>query len=291
VTTVLSKGALREDHPWSLGDSNSAAGSRAYQEHDVLLAVGERFAQVDTRWPWFFPPRRLIHLDEDGREVGRVFAPEVGLVGSLCGSLERVLQWLRQEPGDRSGWGDLMPGLKAESDRRKVHPVLAALRAALPREAIVCFDVCVPGFHSRSDWFCYEPYTYLYPGVYVGMGFGLPAGIGAQLACPERPVCVVAGDGGFQMTLAELGTAAQYGLPLVVVVVNDGGLTLIRRVQDRDFAGRRCEVDLANPDFTALARSYGIEACRVETPEALSEAAARAVEGRELSLIELRINR
>ena len=131
--------------------------------------------------------------------------------------------------------------------------MLGALRIGAAAEALVSFDVCVPGFLSRKDWFSREPNGYFYPGVYVGMGFGLPVGIGAKLARPDRPVCVVAGDGGFQMTMAELGTAAQRRSPLVVVVVNDAGLTLIRRVQDRDFGGRRCEVDLVNPDFVRLA--------------------------------------
>ncbi|HTE18159.1 MAG TPA: thiamine pyrophosphate-binding protein, partial [Armatimonadota bacterium] len=260
ITTVMGKGSLPEDHPWSLGDSNSAAGSAAYAEHDLLLAVGERFTQVDTRWPWFFPPRRLVHLESDAREVGRVFVPEVGLVGDPAAGLRALADGLRADPGERDGWDALLPPLKARSDAREAHPVLSALRAALPREALVSFDVCVPGFRSRMDWHAYEPHGYFYPGVYVGMGFGLPAGIGAKLARPDRPVCVVAGDGGFQMTMAELGTAVQHDVPLVVVVVNDAGLTLIRRVQDRDFAGRRCEVDLVNPDFVALAAAYGIPA-------------------------------
>jgi acetolactate synthase-1/2/3 large subunit len=288
VTTVMGKGALPEDHPWSLGDSNSAAGSAAYPEHDLLLAVGARFVQVDTRWPWFFPPRRLVHLDADAREVGRVYAPEVGLVGDPKAGLEALAAALRTEAGERGGWDGTFPALKAQSDGREVHPILAALRSALPKEALTSFDVTLAGFLSRKDWFSYEPHGYFYPGVYVGMGFGLPVGIGAALARPDRPTCVVAGDGGFQMTMAELGTAAQYGIPLVVVVVNDAGLTLIRRVQDRDFAGRRCEVDLVNPDFTALAASYGIPAERVESPEALQEAVARAVQRRKLSFVEFR---
>lgn len=288
VTTVMGKGALPEHHPWSLGDSNSAAGAAAYPEHDLLLAIGVRFVQVDTRWPWFFPPRRLVHLDADAREVGRLYAPEVGLVGEVRAALERLGEALASDPGDRSGWDDHAPALKSQSDNRQVDPLLAALQSALPREALVSFDVCLPGFLSRKDWFSYQPHAYFYPGVYVGMGFGLPTGIGAKLARPDRPVCVVAGDGGFQMTLPELGTAAQAGIPLVVVVVNDAGLTLIRRVQDRDFAGRRVEVDLQNPDFTALAAAYGIPAERVETPDALQAAVRRAVERNTLSFIEYR---
>lgn len=287
VTSVLGKGALPEEHPYSLGDSNSTAGSAAYGEHDALVAVGTRFVQVDTRWPWFSPPRRLVHVDADAREIGRVFPAEVGLAADPRLALEALERELATDAGDRSGWDERLPELKAGSDGRERSPILAALHRALPREALVSFDVCVPGFLSRKEWLATTPNGYFYPGVYVGMGFGLPVGIGAKLARPERPVCVVAGDGGFQMTMAELGTAAQLGVPLVVVVVNDAGLTLIRRVQDREFGGRRCEVDLANPDFSAVARAYGIEAERVHSPEALETAAASAAARGTLSLIEL----
>jgi len=287
VTTVMGKGALAEDHPWSLGDSNSAAGSAAWGEHDLILALGVRFVQVDTRWPWFTTPQRLVHVDADVRELNRVYPADVALAGDPDATLlDAIKDALMLDPGSRHGWDDRFPALKAQSDVRRVDPLLGALREALPKDALISFDVCVPGFLSRKDWFSYEPHGYYYPGVYVGMGFGLPAGIGAKLARPDRPVCVVAGDGGFQMTMAELGTAAQLRLPLVVVVVNDGGLTLIRRVQDRDFGGRRCEVDLINPDFTALAAAYGIASERVASAEGLQDAVARAVTRGELSFVE-----
>ncbi len=289
ITNVLGKGAVNEEHPWSLGDSNSTPGSAAYGEHDLLLAVGARFVQVDTRWPWFFPPRRLVHLEADAREIGRVYPAEVPLCGSPRRGLERLRDLLATDPGDRTGWDACFAGLKQQSDRREAAPLLAALRTALPRETIMAYDVCVPGFLSRKDWFAYGPYSSFYPGVFVGMGFGLPAGIGAKLARPDRPVCVVAGDGGFQMTMAELGTAVQQGLSLTVVVVNDSGLTLIRRVQDRDFGGRRIEVDLVNPDFVALASAYGIAAERVESPEAAGAAVSRACGRLGVSLVELKI--
>src|SRR5947209_6224860 len=118
------------------------------------------------------------------------------------------------------------------------------------------------------------------------MGYGLPAALGARVAT-GRPTVAVCGDGGFQMTMAELGTAAQHGLPVVVVVVNDGGLTLIRHVQDRDYGGRRFAVDLRNPDFAALAAAYGVHSERVLTPEAVGEAVARALVAGGPALIEL----
>lgn len=287
VTSVLGKGALPEDHPWSLGDSNSEAGSAAYAQHDLLLAIGTRFTQVDTRWLWFFPPRRLVHLDADARELGRQFPTDTGVACDPRLGMEALLERLpRAEAG---GWEPHLPELRNRRDEYKPAPVLAALRGALPAGALVSFDVCLPGFLSRKDWFAREPHGYFYPGVYVGMGFGLPVGLGAKLARPDRPVCVVAGDGGFQMTMAELGTAAQAGIAAVVVVVNDGGLTLIRRVQDRDFSGRRVEVDLANPDFTALAAAYGIASRLVTTPEELETAVAEEVSRDRLALIELRV--
>src|SRR5439155_8840067 len=135
---------------------------------------------------------------------------------------------------------------------------------------------------------CLAPRGYHYPGVYVSMGCGLPAGIGARLARPEAPLLVGAADGGIQMTLPELATAVQHGVAVVVVVVNDHGLELIRRVQDRDFGGQRFAVELENPDFCALARAYGIEACRVADPGALEAAAAGAFRRERLTLIEYR---
>ncbi len=286
ITTVMGKGALPEHHPWSLGDSNSVAGSAAYQEHDALLAVGVRFVQVDTRWPWFSPPRRLVHVDADAREVGRLFSCEVGLTADPRVTLEHLSGRLQADPGSRDGWDASFPALKQQSDQREVFPLLRALQSALPADTVMAFDVCVPGFWSRRDWFSREPHGLFYPGVYVGMGFGLPVGIGARLARPDRPVCVVAGDGGFQMTMAELGTAVQHSLPLTVVVVNDRGLTLIRRVQDRDFGGRRCEVDLVNPDFARLAAAYGIPSEQVTSLDALEDAVRRSAAGGKLGLVE-----
>lgn len=289
VTTVLGKGALAENHPWSLGDSNSGPGSSAYAEHDLLLAVGVRFVQVDTRWPWFFPPRRLVHLDADRREIGREYPVEVGMIGDVKLGMERLRHVLAADPGERSGWDSLFPSLKSKSDGRTMDPLLAALHRALPENTLMSFDVCLPGFLSRKDWPSRHPHSLYYPGVYVGMGFGLPVGIGAKLARPDRPVCVVAGDGGFQMTMAELGTAAQHGVPVVVVVVNDAGLTLIKRVQDRDFGGRRCEVDLVNPDFTALAAAYGIPSECVDSVDGVERAVSAAVQRGILSFVEYRV--
>jgi acetolactate synthase-1/2/3 large subunit len=287
ISTIQGKGALPDAHPCSLGDMNSAAGSAAYGLADQVLAVGVRFVQTDTRWPWFKPPPRLLHVDADPREIGRVFAPELGLCADPRLALEAMSACLREAGGrPGSGWAEELPALKRRSNEREVLPLLAALRRALPPGGLAAFDVCYPGFRSRMDWTCDAVRGYHYPGVYVGMGFGLPVGIGARLARPESPTLVVAGDAGFQMTMAELGTAIQHDVAVVVVVVNDGGLTLIRNVQDRDFGGRRYAVDLVNPDFAALAAAYGLPARQVRTLEELESAAHEAFAAGRLALIE-----
>jgi thiamine pyrophosphate-dependent acetolactate synthase large subunit-like protein len=295
ITTVQGKGAIPDDHPWSLGDMNSVSGRAAYPMADLVFAVGCRFAQVDTRWPWFTPPPRLVHLDADPTEVGRLYPPEVGLAGDVETVLRQLLGDLSPRPSPKRGgeqaagadWETVIPELLVKRQERTLQPVLAALKDTAGPDDVAAFDVCVPGYHSRWDWPARAPRSYLYPGVYVGMGYGYPAALGAQLARPERGVLAICGDGGFQMTMAELGTAAQEEIPVVAVVVNDEGLSLIRTVQDRQFGGRRFAVDLCNPSFAALAQSYGIETAVAREPEALTAAARRFLERRKPALIEV----
>jgi acetolactate synthase-1/2/3 large subunit len=308
ITTIQGKSSLPEDHPWSFGDMNSPAGQAAYPLADAVFAVGCRFAQTDIRWPWFTPPPRLVHLDADPTEIGRLYPAEIGLVGDTQTVLRQMLSHCGLRIADcglsDKGTGSNQPAFDLAhnpqsfgwaphgEELRRLHrergrlPLLEALRRAVPPDAAVAFDVCVPGYRSRWEWPIIEPRTYFYPGVYVGMGYGLPAAIGARVAT-GRPTIAVCGDGGFQMTMAELGTVVQHGIAVVVVVVNDAGLTLIRHIQDRDYGGRRFAVDLQNPDFAALARAYGIPSERVETPEVVGNAVARALEQGGPALIEL----
>src|SRR5207253_190417 len=117
ITTILGKGALPDSHPWALGDMNSAAGSAAWGQADLILAVGTRFVQVDTRWPWFTPPRRLVHLDADRRELGRVFPAEVEVWADPRLALEELSAALRAKGCVLAGgWQAAIPALKRQSD-------------------------------------------------------------------------------------------------------------------------------------------------------------------------------
>jgi acetolactate synthase I/II/III large subunit len=286
VTTIQGKSGVLEEHPCSLGDMNSPAGQAAYPLADRVFAIGCRFAQTDIRWPWFTPPPGLIHLDADATEIGRLYPADVGLVGDTRTVLRQLLERLGAAAPAEGGWQEGWPELRRLHRERARLPLLEALRRVVPPEGLAAFDVSVPGYRSRWEWPVLAPRSYFYPGVYVGMGYGLPAAVGARIAT-GRPTVAISGDGSFQMTLGELGTLVQHDVPVVVLVVNDGGLTLIRHVQDREYGGRRFAVDLQNPDFAALARAYGIEAERVHSPEAAAAAVARGLEAGVPSLVEL----
>src|SRR5207237_1949308 len=134
--------------------------------------------------------------------------------------------------------------------------LLGPLRRALPRDAIIAADITRLSYILLAEFPVYEPRTFLHPAGFVSMGYGLPAALGAKVAFPERTVVAVAGDGCFLMSGMELATAVQEQLPVVLVVVNDGSVTLIKSIQQRRYESRFLGVDLVNPDLQALARSF-----------------------------------
>jgi acetolactate synthase-1/2/3 large subunit len=171
-----------------------------------------------------------------------------------------------------------LDGITAPVNPPRPEDVLRAVQTVFGPDSIVVTDV---GQHQMwAAHFCMrkEPRTFLCSGGLGTMGFGLPAGIGAQLSNPGKPVIVVAGDGGFQMTLAELGTVAAERLPLKILVINNGYLGMVRQWQELFYDRRYSAVDTrpGQPDFAALARAYGIEAITVtqvgQVPEAIMQA-------------------
>jgi len=159
----------------------------------------------------------------------------------------------------------------------------------LPRNAIIAADITRLSYMMLADFPVYEPRTFLHPAGYVSMGYGLPAALGAKAAFPDRTVVAVAGDGCFLMSGMELATAVQEKLPVVVILVNDGSLTLIKAIQQRRYEGRFLGVDLKNPDFQLFAQAFGVRSWQVETENAFEKAVAEAVTLGDTSLIEVRL--
>jgi acetolactate synthase-1/2/3 large subunit len=152
---------------------------------------------------------------------------------------------------------------------------IATLRRALPDDAIVVNDQTLVNYWMEWRFPVLAPRTFLYPVGSAVLGYGLPAALGAQIACPGRAVVAVIGDGGLLFSLGELATAVKYRLPVVIVLMNDDRYGAIKWLQERMF-GRWGEADLANPDFPALARAFGARGERVKDVAALPGALATA---------------
>src|SRR5207247_2639799 len=141
------------------------------------------------------------------------------------------------------------------------------LRRGRPSDGIVVADITRLGYILMAELPVYQPRTFLHPAGYVAMGYGIPAALGARAAFPGRPIVAVVGDGCFMMSGMELATAVQEKLLVVVVLINDGSLTLIKAIQQRRYRERYIGVDLLNPDFGLFARAFGVRHRAVETGE------------------------
>ena len=293
VTSVFAKGAISERHPLSLGDGWGRFNlyDELLTQADLVLVVGSRIDVVsDVNTGGRFP-QRMVQIDIDARVVGQRRAVEVGIVADAALALDAIAEHLGQGEGESASWFDVegfRSRKRAELVLRAgaVIEVVDALRAAVPDDTIFVDDLTLVGYWMPLLMPVYEPRTLIHPGTYGTLGYSLPAAIGAKLACPDRPVVSINGDGGFLFTLQELGTASTLGLDLVVLVFNDNAFGAIRQYQDRMFGGRRIGDALRNPDFVKLGESFGAKSIRVEAKD-VGPAVRRAHEAGGLWLIEV----
>ena len=291
--TAMGKCALPSDHPLAAGlpwlratsDLTNMASffSPLWAEADGVLAVGCRFSQLATG-SWTLRPPPLAHVDIDEAELGRHYPAACAVRADARLTLGALLEAL--PPGPRPPWADPRP--PRESWRLPGLDALGPLRRALPRDAILAADITRLGYILMADFPLYEPRTWLHPAGFVAMGHGLPAALGAKAAFPDRTVVAVLGDGCFQMCGMELATAVQEKLPVVVLVVNDGSLTLIKAIQQRRYEERYLGVDLLNPDFGLLARAFGVPSWRADDDTQLEAALGEALAAKAPALIEVR---
>ena len=294
LTTFTGKGAIPEDHPLSLGCGPWRRGLIAdyLARADLLLVVGARLAQVETR-DW------TLRSAEDARPRGyrpdrdRPALPGDGWCGQRCpagaGTDHRGPGGQRGAPGPIASGGDrAMAGRTLRAPGCREIPGSASWRrsrAALARDAIVANDAALVNGWTSQHLPSYTPRSVLFPSGFAALGFALPAALGAKIAFPERQVVAVCGDGGFLFTAQELATAVQYGLAVVVLVFNDGSYGSIARLQQAQF-GAAFAADLVNPDFVRLAEAFGAWAARASTPEEVGAALAAALRANRPALIE-----
>jgi acetolactate synthase-1/2/3 large subunit len=270
----------------NLGYGPNPALAERIKSADLVLAVGARLGEATTDGYTLLttdhPDQMLIHVHPDPEELNRVYRADLAICATPGEFAESAALWedSRVIPFDAGAQANAewlafaTPG--SDGTSLDLARCLAAARETLPADSVIC-----NGAGNFSGWWHrYWPYagwpSQLAPTC-GAMGYGVPAAIAAKLRLPERCVVAVAGDGDFLMNGQELATAAQYGIDLLVIVIDNGSYGTIRMHQEREFPGRVVATDLANPDFAALARAFGGWAERVETAEEFAGALTGAL--------------
>lgn len=291
--TLLGIGGFPARHPLNLGMMGmhgEAWVNQAIQEADLLLALGMRFDdRVTGNVKNYAPNARKIHIDIDPSEFNKNVAVDVALAGDLAAVLDELSPKISS--GDRTVWLDTIEEMKGEVAVRDIQnlPDSGHLYAAhvindiwrlTNGKAVVVTDV---GQHQMWEAQYYhhdEPRSLITSGGLGTMGFALPAAIGAKLAKPDAEVWVVAGDGGFQMTMAELATIAQEKIKLNIAIINNGYLGMVRQWQEFFYERRYAATPLLSPDFSKLAECFGLKGMKIDARKDVvpSVEAARAEE-------------
>ncbi|WP_426416724.1 acetolactate synthase 2 catalytic subunit [Aestuariirhabdus sp. LZHN29] len=298
VTTLKGIGNHNVDdgcHLGMLGMHGTRAANLAVHDCDLLIAVGARFDdRVTGKLDEFAPNARVIHLDIDLAEMGKLRQPDLSLRGDLKHSLHALLCTPDIDP-----WRQQCSDLKQKHRWRYDHPGPGIWAPKLIRELadrsnqsqIISCDVGQHQMWIAQHYPASHPSRHLSSSGLGTMGYGLPAAIGAQLANPECSVINVCGDGSFMMNIQELATLKRYQLPVKVLILDNQRLGMVRQWQELFFTERYSETDLSdNPDFVAIARAFGIEARHIERADQVSEALDELLNSPSSYLLHVSIN-
>jgi len=303
--TLMGKGALPDDHPLILG-MTGFWGTKFINDKckgaDWILGLGTRFSEADcssweNEYTFNFPPTKLIHIDIDPAEIGRNYPVAIGAVADLGEALRvlnRVARALAPKGVQRSELvAEMAANRKAfvagnrkamESDAYPMRPerILADVRAALPRDALITTDVGWNKNGVGQQFPILEPGTIFTPGGYATMGFGAPAAIGAKIARPDRVVVALVGDGGFGQNPAMLATAFEEDVAVVWVIMNNMAFGTIAGLEKAHYGttfGTVFEKDGKpySPDYAAIARAYGIDGVKIHKAAEFRPALEKAI--------------
>ena len=298
VTTLMARGVFPDDHPLCLGMPGmhgTIAATTAMQKSDLLIALGARFDdRITGRVNGFAPDAKIIHVDIDPAEQGKVRRPDVPIVGDCRLVTEELVAAVRDllaggtTQADISAWKSRVSGWQevfpltyddAEAGAAlKPQYCLEKLRDAAPDGTIVASGVGQHQMWASLHWKFNEPYTWVNSGGLGTMGFAIPAAIGAKVGRPDKTVWAVDGDGCFQMTAQELVTATVERIPVKIALLNNSYLGMVRQWQEMFYDERYSEVYLSTetPDYVKWAESMGCVAIRVESPEEVQPAIDKA---------------
>jgi thiamine pyrophosphate-dependent acetolactate synthase large subunit-like protein len=299
VESCAGKGIVDERNPLCIGARSHFPCVREYLgSSDLILAFGTELSPTDL-WEKPLPKNgTLVQVDLDRANFPRNGAADIGIIADAGQAALALLEMVSQNPDRRERAAETAAILRSRSleelqsvtgmgsDLETMSAICAALREAIPEEGVLFADMTGPAYAAISEYPAWSPKTFLHPVGFGTLGLALPAAIGAAAAKPGKPVCVLAGDGGFQFTLPELAVAVQESLPIPIVIWNDGGFGEIRRNEDARHPGVFIAVDNTPPDFELLASAYGAGYARPEDPGSLALAVKNAFSAAGPTIIE-----
>jgi len=303
ATSLSGKGVIAENHPLSLGVIGTLGGSsvakKFVEEADVIFAVGFKFGQNPT-FKWTLPKhgQRIIQLDIDSAELGKVFPIEVGLVGDACEGVAALLAECKmkrpmdgvakQIAEEKAKWQEQIRAEAEEAKPIKPQQVAMLLNEICDDDTILVCDASFAGgwggmyFESRGNR------RAIFPRGMGGLGWGLPAAIGAQVARPKSKVVVLAGDGAMTYSLGELATLVQQDMNITVVVMNNSAMGWIKWEQAVFWDGKFVSTDLSDVNFATVANGMGLQGVNVDEPTDLCEALSKALISDVPTLVDVR---
>ena len=287
ASTLLGLGAVPGDHPLYmgfLGMHGNYACNKLINESDLIIAIGMRFDdRITGDTSKFATQAKVIHLEIDKAEINKIIQADIAIHADAKEGLNALLK--KVESRDHSAWVEAFHQFKAEENKKiiqgdwfpssgkiRMGEVIHLISEKTGGKAVVVTDV---GQHQMvtSRYYAFKhPRTNVTSGGMGTMGFGLPAAMGAKLGAPDKEVIAIVGDGGFQMTLQELGTIAENKIAVKIVVLNNHFLGMVRQWQQLFFDKRYSFTDISGPDFIKLADAYAIDAERVVERESLEKA-------------------
>ena len=304
ASTMLGLSALPSDFPYYVGMAGmhgNIASNMMTQHCDVLIAVGMRFSDRVTGNPSTYAPRaKVIHIDVDRTEIGKIIPVDVGILGDAAEVLERLTERIRFSFHDE--WAALArrydrveaekvsgPETAPAEGPINMGEVVAQVAELSGHRAVIVTDVgqnqLMGARYSRFA----QTRSFISSGGLGTMGFGLPAAIGAKIGAPDRQVCVFVGDGGIQMTLQEFGTIMQEGTAVKVVLLNNNWLGNVRQWQELFYERRYSQTRMLNPDYSLIAKAYGIRYRCVEDRAELADAVREMLDAPEAFLLDARV--
>ncbi len=307
ATASMGKGAFPENHPLALGVVGlfgTKAANTIVNDSDLIIAIGTRFAdRLTGERRTFIANRKLIHIDIDPAELGKVYAPNVAIAGDAKRTLALLLEVIskmvsKDKYKDSPRVREILEikkamAIKMDYDDLPLKPqrVIKEIRQALPRDAIVTTGVGQHQMCAIQMYEALEPRTFITSGGLAPMGFGLPAAIGAKLARPDKVVLDIDSDGSLMMTGNEIATSVVNNVPVIIALFDNRKYTLIRQVLKMAWKARYIGEDIGDvPDFVKYAEAFNARAQRITRPEEIGPAIKEGIRMQETVLLDIIID-